>query len=52
MVGREIRIDDRNYSAIVVKKLQGHAIYPILVVALAAGMRRGEPLALRGPTSI
>jgi integrase len=31
----------------VLRKLEGRSVYPILVVALATGMRRGELLALR-----
>lgn len=31
----------------VLRKLEGRSVYPILVTALATGMRRGELLALR-----
>ena len=34
-------------SGVVLAKLEGHALHPIVALALATGMRRGELLALR-----
>lgn len=43
----EIEILTAPQKAEVVEKLRGHVLYPIVVLALATGMRRGELLALQ-----
>jgi integrase len=44
---QETEILSAEQMADVLAKLDGHALYPIVVLALATGMRRGELLALR-----
>jgi integrase len=44
---REIDILTGEQIASVLSKLEGHELYPIVALALATGMRRGELLALR-----
>jgi integrase len=44
---REIEIVTGEQIASVLSKLEGHELYPIVALALATGMRRGELLALR-----
>lgn len=46
-VEQEIEILTEEQVGIVLGKLRGRALYPLIVVALATGMRRGELLALR-----
>ena len=43
----EIEILSPEQIAEVLTKLEGHALYPIVALALATGMRRGELLALQ-----
>jgi integrase len=43
----EVVVLNANQMASVLSKLIGHTLYPIVVLALATGMRRGELLALR-----
>src|SRR5262249_5165299 len=45
--GREIDILTAEQINDVIVTLEGHALHPIVVLALATGMRRGELLALR-----
>lgn len=44
---QEVEILGSNEIGIVLAKLEGHALYPIVALALTTGMRRGELLALR-----
>jgi integrase len=44
---QEVEILSADEIGIVLAKLEGHALYPIVALALATGMRRGELLALR-----
>jgi integrase len=44
---QELEILSVDEIGIVLAKLEGHALYPIVALALATGMRRGELLALR-----
>jgi integrase len=43
----EIEILDAQQIAIVLERLEGHRLFPIVSLALATGLRRGELLALR-----
>jgi integrase len=43
----EIEIINAEQMAILLRKLEGHSLYPIAALALATGMRRGELLALQ-----
>lgn len=43
----ELEILDPAQVTALLQKLEGHSIYPLTVLALASGMRRGELLALR-----
>jgi integrase len=43
----EIEILRQDQIEVVLSRLRGRALYPIIVVALGTGMRRGELLALR-----
>jgi hypothetical protein len=45
--GREIEALTTGQMGDVLAKLRGHVLFPIVAVALATGMRRGEILALR-----
>ena len=45
--GREIEMLTAAQIGDVLAKLEGHTLYPIVALALATGMRRGELLALR-----
>jgi len=45
--GQEIEVLTTEQIAAVLAKLAGHALYPIVALALATGMRRGELLALQ-----
>jgi integrase len=47
VVAREIEILKANQIAEVLAKLDGHALFPIVSLALATGMRRGELLGLQ-----
>jgi len=44
---KEVEILGANDIGVVLAKLDGHALYPIVALALGTGMRRGELLALR-----
>ena len=44
---QEVEILSANEIGVVLAKLEGHALHPIVALALATGMRRGELLALR-----
>ena len=44
---QEIEILSFHEIGVVLGKLEGHALYPIVALAVATGMRRGELLALR-----
>ena len=44
---QEVEILNENQIAIVLEKLQGHDLFPIVALELATGARRGELLALR-----
>lgn len=44
---QELEILTARQIGVVLAKLDGHVLYPIVAVALATGMRRGELLALR-----
>jgi integrase len=43
----ELEILDPTQVTVLLQKLAGHSLYPLTVLALASGMRRGELLALR-----
>ena len=43
----ELEVLDPAQVSALLQKLEGHSIYPLTVLALATGMRRGELLALR-----
>ena len=44
---QEVEILSANEIRVVLARLEGHALHPIVALALATGMRRGELLALR-----
>lgn len=44
---KEVVVLDRDQVKLLVERLRGHAMYPIVIVALFTGMRRGELLALK-----
>jgi integrase len=44
---KEVEILSADEIGVVLAKLEGHALYPIVALSLATGMRRGELLALR-----
>jgi integrase len=47
VIATEIEILAPDQARVLLQKLEGHSIYPLSVLALATGMRRGELLALR-----